>query len=245
MKKNTIRIFFLLFVILSPITVPLAHASAPTDNLQTFLADNSSNSTVQGIQQLLALKQKLDQGKKADLIAQITQQAQQAAGAILAKKGIAVNQIPASSNVTSLLQNAVQNELTKELSGKLAPYHTGLQALAQLLGQSQLQPAGAVASNSLANIPDNYSKILNITATAYGPGTADNGHWGDNDYFGNPLKPGDVAVDPNVIAMGSKLWIPGYGYGVANDQGGAIKGNRIDLFFPNRQEALEIGRAHV
>lgn len=39
-----------------------------------------------------------------------------------------------------------------------------------------------------------------------------------------------VAVDPNVIPLGSKVWVEGYGYAVAGDTGGAIKGNRIDLF---------------
>ncbi|GAA0503978.1 ubiquitin-like domain-containing protein [Salinibacillus aidingensis] len=39
-----------------------------------------------------------------------------------------------------------------------------------------------------------------------------------------------VAVDPNVIPLGSKVWVEGYGYAVAGDTGGAIKGSRIDLF---------------
>ncbi|WP_159462109.1 G5 and 3D domain-containing protein [Salirhabdus sp. Marseille-P4669] len=39
-----------------------------------------------------------------------------------------------------------------------------------------------------------------------------------------------VAVDPSVIPLGSKVWVEGYGYAIAGDTGGAIKGNRIDLF---------------
>ncbi|MEM5767870.1 MAG: 3D domain-containing protein [Bacillota bacterium] len=39
-----------------------------------------------------------------------------------------------------------------------------------------------------------------------------------------------MAVDPNVIPLRSKLYVPGYGYASAEDIGGAIQGNRIDLF---------------
>ena len=254
MKKITASLIISLFLILSPLAAPLAQASAPTDNLQTFLTDNNSSATVQGIQQLLALKQKLEQGKQAEVIAQVKQQVQQAASGLLAKQGLPANQIPAVGSVTSVLQTGVHDQITQEISSRLQPYQTQLQAIGQLLGQnsllsqSPLQPAAVAANKPLASapndsskIPDNYSKILDIKATAYGPGTADNGHWGDKDYFGNPLQPGVVAVDPNVIAMGTKLWIPGYGYGVANDQGSAIKGNRVDLFFADRQAALDYG----
>jgi uncharacterized protein YabE (DUF348 family) len=45
-----------------------------------------------------------------------------------------------------------------------------------------------------------------------------------------------VAVDPRVIPLGTKLYVEGYGYAVAEDTGGAIKGNRIDLFFNSGSE---------
>jgi 3D (Asp-Asp-Asp) domain-containing protein len=44
---------------------------------------------------------------------------------------------------------------------------------------------------------------------------------------------GVVAVDPSVIKMRSKFYVPGYGQAVAGDTGGAIKGNRIDVGFPD------------
>jgi 3D (Asp-Asp-Asp) domain-containing protein len=52
---------------------------------------------------------------------------------------------------------------------------------------------------------------------------------------------GVVAVDPSVIPLGTRLTIPGYGEGVAADVGSAIKGARIDLWFPTRAKALEWG----
>jgi 3D (Asp-Asp-Asp) domain-containing protein len=56
---------------------------------------------------------------------------------------------------------------------------------------------------------------------------------------------GTIAVDPNVIPLGTKMYIPGYGYGVAEDTGGAINGRIIDLFFDTEQEAINWGRRTV
>ncbi|SFK57883.1 Uncharacterized conserved protein YabE, contains G5 and tandem DUF348 domains [Halobacillus dabanensis] len=54
-----------------------------------------------------------------------------------------------------------------------------------------------------------------------------------------------VAVDPNVIPLGSRVWVEGYGYAVAGDTGGAINGNRIDLFVSSKSEALNFGSRNV
>ncbi|MDZ5001340.1 hypothetical protein GNF79_20245, partial [Clostridium perfringens] len=45
-----------------------------------------------------------------------------------------------------------------------------------------------------------------------------------------------VAVDPNVIPLGSKVYVEGYGYAIASDTGGDIKGNRIDLYMNSDAE---------
>lgn len=50
-----------------------------------------------------------------------------------------------------------------------------------------------------------------------------------------------IAVDPNVIPLGSKVWVEGYGVAVAGDTGGAIKGNRIDIHVPNKSAAYSWG----
>jgi 3D (Asp-Asp-Asp) domain-containing protein len=54
-----------------------------------------------------------------------------------------------------------------------------------------------------------------------------------------------IAVDPNVIPLGSKVWVEGYGYAIAGDTGGAIKGNKIDVFTPTKSEAFKWGRRTV
>lgn len=48
---------------------------------------------------------------------------------------------------------------------------------------------------------------------------------------------GVIAVDPKVIKLRSKVYIPGYGIAVAGDTGGAIKGNIIDLGFEDAKTA--------
>lgn len=57
----------------------------------------------------------------------------------------------------------------------------------------------------------------------------------------NPRRISTVAVDPDVIPLGSILYIQGYGYAVAADTGGAIKGNKIDVFFDSESDCDDWG----
>ncbi|MEY9978959.1 3D domain-containing protein, partial [Lysinibacillus sp. RC79] len=50
-----------------------------------------------------------------------------------------------------------------------------------------------------------------------------------------------ISVDPAIIPLGSKVYVEGYGEAIAGDTGGAIKGNRIDVFFPSQQDAINFG----
>lgn|GEM_PF-3226887 len=82
-------------------------------------------------------------------------------------------------------------------------------------------------------------ETIAMVATAYGPSAADNYPYGPTDYFGQPLTAGDVAVDPSIIPLKTCLYVTGYSsrslpaggfIGEADDTGGAIKGDRVDLF---------------
>lgn len=73
-----------------------------------------------------------------------------------------------------------------------------------------------------------FSEKLNVWATSYDPNCR-----GCSTFTSIGLKAGYgvVAVDPKVIPLRSKVYIPGYGVAIAGDTGGAIKGNKIDLGF--------------
>jgi 3D (Asp-Asp-Asp) domain-containing protein/peptidoglycan hydrolase CwlO-like protein len=62
---------------------------------------------------------------------------------------------------------------------------------------------------------------------------------------GIPVAWGVIAVDPGVIPLGTRMFVPGYGEGVAADTGSAVQGNTIDLWFSSCAQAIEWGRRTV
>ena len=85
----------------------------------------------------------------------------------------------------------------------------------------QLQPATTTSP------PVSGSRSLVVSATCYDlPGKT---------ATGMPVGPGVVAVDPSVIPLGSKMYVPGYGNGVAADVGSGIQGATIDLWMQQAQ----------
>lgn len=79
-----------------------------------------------------------------------------------------------------------------------------------------------------------YWRKIRMLATSYSAstaGTPTSSAWYGRTATGLQMRHGIVAVDPRVIDLGSKVYVPGYGVGLAGDTGGAIKGNRIDLGF--------------
>ena len=71
-------------------------------------------------------------------------------------------------------------------------------------------------------------------------------------HTGQPTKSGKmpivgrtIAVDPRIIPMGTRVYIEGVGYRIAEDTGGDIKGNRIDLFMDSEKECVIFGRKNL
>ncbi|MGE5415676.1 MAG: 3D domain-containing protein [Acidobacteriota bacterium] len=94
--------------------------------------------------------------------------------------------------------------------------------------------------------PTNSARLVEMVATAYDDSDECNYPFGGYPSFiGLPLKVGIVAVDPSFIPLGTRLYVEGYGEAIAADTGGAIKGNRIDLFYPTHQSASDFGIQNV
>ncbi|KJD43197.1 3D domain-containing protein [Paenibacillus terrae] len=136
----------------------------------------------------------------------------------------------AASNIYAGVQIKVPDENKLKAASDSKP---------QLL--SEKAPAGDGQQVEAWGKTFNYSKVVDVKATAYSAAASENGKWGAVDYFGNPLKLGTIAVDPNVIPLGTKVLVTGYSHpglpdqsfvAVARDKGSAITGKRIDIFIP-------------
>lgn len=122
------------------------------------------------------------------------------------------------------------------------------QAVVSFQRSSELPVDGVVDSSLVKYLErasaqtSRFGRSIRMQATAYSAYDPGNGSYTAAGHF---LRKGLVAVDPNVIPLGTRLYIPGYGYAIADDTGGAIVGNRIDLAFDSRWEALQFGRRAV
>lgn len=84
-----------------------------------------------------------------------------------------------------------------------------------------------------------YNKVMTMEITAY---TLGEGSGTGLTSIGIVPYEGIVAVDPRVIPYYTKLYIPGYGIAMAGDTGGAIRGNRLDVFMHDWHNAIQWGR---
>lgn len=83
-----------------------------------------------------------------------------------------------------------------------------------------------------------YKEVRVMAATAYT-------YTGNTTATGQRTARGIIAVDPSVIPLGTRLYVEGYGYGIAQDTGGVINGNIIDLFMESNAECIRWGRKTV
>ncbi len=127
---------------------------------------------------------------------------------------------------TVLVSRVIRAPRARVLAEGIGEY-TALSAIAQRGIEGTLRLAGAAMS---------------MVATAY---TAECGGCSGMTAIGRPAGHGIVAVDPRVIPLGTRMYIPGYGSAIAGDTGGAIRGRRIDLGFNSNAAAYQFGRRSV
>lgn len=140
-----------------------------------------------------------------------------------------------SSWAVKQLAYAVQQGMISGAYARLHPQDNATRAeVAAILNRSILsRPKGQglvpVSRGSL-----NYHSKQDAKATAYT-------FSGQLSYIGLQEREGLIAVDPQQIPLGSHLFVPGYGYGIAGDTGGRIKSARVDLFMINYRQAIDFG----
>ena len=86
-----------------------------------------------------------------------------------------------------------------------------------------------------------YKRSFRVTATAYSPINTrmEGGRYTYTERDGRAVH--GIAVDPNLIPIGSQLWIPGYGHAVADDTGGRIRGHHVDVRIQDYDRMLQWG----
>ena len=157
--------------------------------------------------------------------------------------------IPASSEkkADSSLLRGQERVLQKGSSGEgerviKVVYEDGKEVSRETVEERVLRPSvNKVIAYGTANVVSRggntlrYRRVFQARATAYGPSA------GKYTATGAKAGRGSIAVDPRVIPLGTRLYVDGYGHGTANDVGGEIKGNAVDVYFPSDAECRRWG----
>jgi cystine transport system substrate-binding protein len=123
-----------------------------------------------------------------------------------------------------------------ETQARAAERRTASTARAPAAAGAAFAPVSLPAA-SPAVAPAQLGNTLTVAAVGYSlPGRTASGL---------PVGHGIVAVDPSVIPLGTRIFVPGYGEAVAADTGSAVRGAMIDLWFPTTAAALQWGRRTV
>lgn len=111
------------------------------------------------------------------------------------------------------------------------------------VGDGRLLASRGATEKSVSVAGTRYSftprKTLNITMTAYSAANSTNNGYTASGY--KAVEGRTIAVDPNVVPLGWWVYIEGYGFRRAEDTGGAIKGNRMDIYFESDAVAHQFG----
>ena len=100
-----------------------------------------------------------------------------------------------------------------------------------------LEPAGTdILEYRQIEAPEPEPMFFEATAYCY---------TGNRTYTGTWPSRGTIAVDPAIIPLGTRLYVEGYGEGIAEDTGGALQGHKIDLYMESEDECWAWGRRQV
>ncbi|EAF3735896.1 DUF348 domain-containing protein [Listeria monocytogenes] len=137
-------------------------------------------------------------------------------------------------------RDVIKENVTSNKTDKVVVRGTKEKVVATPVSNVSTSSATSSSSSSASSTPSG-GKTYKMESTAYsGGGTT---AYGINLGANPGLKV--IAVDPRIIPLGSKVWVEGYGEAIAGDTGGAIKGNIVDVYFPNESQCYSWGRRMV
>lgn len=132
---------------------------------------------------------------------------------------------------------------------KEAVYKVSAAGIKQLIGEKVLEYprdevtlVGRIGTITTEKGVFKYKTVHSVEATAYTPTL--NGYGSGRTATGTIAAPGQIAVDPDVIALGTHVYVEGYGHAIATDTGGAINGNKIDVILNTLDECYAYGRRY-
>ncbi|EDN2222141.1 hypothetical protein GHW39_13945 [Listeria monocytogenes] len=137
-------------------------------------------------------------------------------------------------------RDVIKENVTSNKTDKVVVRGTKEKVVATPVSNVSTSSATSSSLSSASSTPSG-GKTYKMESTAYsGGGTT---AYGINLSANPGLKV--IAVDPRIIPLGSKVWVEGYGEAIAGDTGGAIKGNIVDVYFPNESQCYSWGRRMV
>ncbi|MDU1832123.1 MAG: 3D domain-containing protein, partial [Finegoldia magna] len=98
--------------------------------------------------------------------------------------------------------------------------------------------------NSLQAQLTKAKRVFTVRSTAYTSDPRENGGWNVT-AIGTKIRRGVIAVDPRVIPLRTRVYVEGYGFATAEDTGGAIKGNKIDIVMDTKAQSRNWGVRNV
>ena len=142
-------------------------------------------------------------------------------------------------------EKAAAEKAAKEQAAREAQATAEKEAAEQAAAEAAAQATAQATAQAAMTQPVGQTFIMESTAYSSDPADALGGGTvtatGQN-LLTNPMA---VAVDPNVIPLGTRLYVEGYGEAIASDTGGAIKGNIVDVHFSTYEQCIQWGRRQV
>lgn len=222
LRKHASKLIAATLAIGTMVSISAAALDQPVAVLSSNL--NASVGTVLNADQINTAEQALTKAK-AEAAAKAKAEAEAKAKAeaeAKAQEEAAKAEAEKAEQTTSATQSTATNLLSAPVSAKTVAYSSTL-----------------LATNTIKN---NSTALGNYKLTFYCPCESCNGVAGAKTASGTtPTEGRTIAVDSSVIPLGSRVYIDGYGVFIAEDTGGAIKNNKIDVFVSSHDRAIELG----